>query len=127
VGKAARRMNRCWSMPQGGVEEGEEPLQAAKRELFEETGIKADEVDWIGESNWYIVKVPEQMRQGIYNKFNFQRYKWYLTNAKVMPKITLAPEEYSAYKWEVAKTVINQSTPFKEEMYRNILHQFGLY
>ena len=34
-----RPEDRRWQMPQGGIDKGEEPLAAAKRELWEETGI----------------------------------------------------------------------------------------
>ncbi|TIT52590.1 MAG: RNA pyrophosphohydrolase, partial [Mesorhizobium sp.] len=43
---------QLWQMPQGGIDEGEEPLQAAERELYEETGMRsvsllAEAPDWI--------------------------------------------------------------------------------
>ena len=38
----------CWEIPGGGIDQGEDPKEAAKRELYEETGIKADKVEKIG-------------------------------------------------------------------------------
>src|SRR5687768_15262101 len=35
-----------WTMPGGRIEEGEEPIDAARRELYEETGLRVDTLDW---------------------------------------------------------------------------------
>ena len=128
VGRVKSRSNDySWTMPQGGMEEGETPIEAAKRELFEETGIRSEDVEWVDESDWYIVAVPPHMRKGSYLRKAHQKYKWFLALAKERPKIVLSPDEYTAYKWEEPERVISQTIPFKEEMYRNILYRFNLF
>src|SRR3972149_2450854 len=50
-----------WQMPQGGIDEHEDPAKAAVRELEEETGIRSVEI--IAESpTWYIYDLPEHLR-----------------------------------------------------------------
>jgi ADP-ribose pyrophosphatase len=41
-----------YDLPAGGIHEGETPMQAALRELEEETGYTADELEWIGRFSW---------------------------------------------------------------------------
>ena len=50
-----------WQMPQGGIDEGETPYDAMLRELFEETGIREDDIEVIAQSkNWYVYEIPSE-------------------------------------------------------------------
>ena len=50
----------CWQFPQGGIDKGEDPLDAAYRELFEETGIvTASLIAEAGE--WFAYDLPEDL------------------------------------------------------------------
>ena len=45
-----------WQMPQGGIDDGEDPRQAVMRELWEETG--AVNADYLGETDWMTYEFP---------------------------------------------------------------------
>jgi len=66
-----------WQMPQGGIDEGEEPIDAARRELAEETGIHS--VEYIAESpEWYSYDLPGDVsRKAWKGRYQGQRQKWF--------------------------------------------------
>src|SRR5262245_64043089 len=81
VGRRIRRVaTEVWQFPQGGVDEGEEPYDAAMRELHEETGIDPDHVELVGE-------LPEPVEYELppnldrpprwAKKYRGQRQHWY--------------------------------------------------
>ena len=52
-----------WQMPQGGVDEGEDPRDAAMRELWEETSVKS--ADYLGETDWLTYEFPPYRRAAV--------------------------------------------------------------
>ena len=65
VGKRIDQITEAWQMPQGGIDENEEPLEAALRELEEE--INTANVEILAESkNWYKYDLPSNLRQKIW-------------------------------------------------------------
>jgi putative (di)nucleoside polyphosphate hydrolase len=55
-----------WQFPQGGIDFGESPLKASKRELYEEVGIKSSDVKLISSTNeWFKYDVPHGFHIGI--------------------------------------------------------------
>lgn len=62
VGQRIDTKVEAWQMPQGGIDPGEEPLEAALRELWEETGIVADLVEEIARSREeYYYDLPDNL------------------------------------------------------------------
>jgi putative (di)nucleoside polyphosphate hydrolase len=84
-----QRMDRpqgtdAWQMPQGGIDEGEEAEAAALRELFEETGVRADLVDILARSKEeHFYDLPDDMIGRIWKgKYRGQRQIWFLMRFK---------------------------------------------
>ena len=78
VGKRIDNPKNFWQMPQGGVDENEDFLQAAKRELEEETGVKS--VKLIKElDEWLEYDLPENLLGKIWKgKYRGQNQKWFI-------------------------------------------------
>ena len=78
VGKRIDNPKDFWQMPQGGVDKNENFLQAAKRELEEETGVKSIKV--IKElEGWLQYNLPEHLLGKVWKgKYRGQRQKWFI-------------------------------------------------
>ena len=78
VGKRIDTKAEAWQMPQGGIDDGEEPLTAAMREMLEEIGT--NKADLLAESaNWYAYDLPADLVPNMWSgKFRGQRQKWFL-------------------------------------------------
>ncbi|MDO5703608.1 MAG: RNA pyrophosphohydrolase, partial [Paracoccus sp. (in: a-proteobacteria)] len=72
--------SNAWQMPQGGIDKGETPRKAALRELVEETGVPADLVEVVAETeDWVIYDLPPELLGKVWKgKFCGQRQKWVL-------------------------------------------------
>src|SRR5258708_398819 len=82
IGRRARGIehvdqSHVWQMPQGGVDPGEEPWAAAKRELYEETSVRS--VEKLGEvADWLIYDIPRTVAGRTWKgRYRGQRQKWY--------------------------------------------------
>ena len=78
VGRRLDHPSGYWQMPQGGIDENENFLNAAKRELEEETGAKTIKV--IKElSEWLTYELPKNLLGKIWNgKYRGQKQKWFI-------------------------------------------------
>jgi len=68
---------RSWQMPQGGIDSGEQPLEAARRELWEETNVRS--IELIAElPRWLKYDLPEGARGRWSGRYRGQTQKWFL-------------------------------------------------
>ncbi|MBS0235007.1 MAG: RNA pyrophosphohydrolase [Proteobacteria bacterium] len=121
-----------WQMPQGGVDSGEEPAAAARRELFEETAIVS--VDQIAElSRWVTYDLPTELIGVAWGgRYRGQRQKWFAyrftgldSEINITPPAGLEPE-FVEWRWAPAGQLLDLIVPFKRDVYRHVLAEFAL-
>ena len=123
VAKRIDNPKNFWQMPQGGVDQNESFIEAAKRELKEETGIKTVKI--IKELNyWLKYELPDYLLGKIWRgKYRGQKQKWFImsfTGKDDEINIKTKKPEFIEWKWieieELSKIVVD----FKIEVYKKI-------
>ena len=123
VGKRIDNPKNLWQMPQGGTNQNENSLQAAKRELEEETGIKS--VELVKElSGWFEYYLPENLiGKVLEGKYRGQKQKWFIM--KFVGKeneinVKTKNPEFLDWKWIDLEDLTKIAVNFKLEVYRQI-------
>jgi len=108
-----------WQYPQGGIDEGEDPLSAMRRELFEETGIHKFEL--IAESpEWLTYDFPAWLKiKGMTDRYRGQKQKWYLVHIDDASQIDLQTHtpEFARVEFMAMAEMTNQIIEFKKKIY----------
>jgi len=119
-----------WQMPQGGIDDGEDPRKAAHRELFEETCVRSAEI--IGEaSRWYNYDLPPHLIGKSWGgRFRGQTQRWFamrFTGPDSEISVAAPPghkPEFDAWRWAPVGEVLDLVVPFKRGVYENVLREF---
>ena len=124
--------NAGWQMPQGGIDEGESPIEAACRELHEEVGTTHALL--LRESRqWITYEVPAEARPAHWKgRWRGQAQKWFaLAFTGRDSDIDLAAHgdeegaEFVEWKWLAAAELVELIVPFKRDVYRAVLSEFA--
>ncbi len=128
VAKRIDNTSEAWQMPQGGIDEGEEPVEALYRELMEEIGVDANKVELAFEiDEWLYYDLPEHLTPILWNgRYKGQRQRWFALRFKGNDAdINIATEmpEFSEWKWAKPEQLSDMIVEFKRPLYRDILRK----
>ena len=129
---AAKRLDSpvpAWQMPQGGIDEGEDPRRAALRELEEETGVAPALVQVLAETpDWLEYDLPPELMGKMWKgRFRGQKQKWYLLRYLGRDdQIDLEQEhhEFSEWRWADIDELVDLIVPFKRPVYEQVVAEF---
>ena len=121
-----------WQMPQGGIDEGEQPYAAALRELYEETNISS--VELLAEAQqWYTYDLPEEtVRKSWRGRYKGQIQRWFAfrftgPSSEInidRPAGGTSKPEFDAYRWENIDKLVDLIIPFKRPVYEKVVADF---
>ena len=128
VGKRIDNPKNFWQMPQGGVNQNENFLQAAKRELEEETGIKS--VELVKELNeWLGYDLPKNLLGKVLEgKYRGQKQKWFIM--KFVGKdneinVKTKNPEFLDWKWIGVSELPSVAVSFKVDLYKKLKEELN--
>ncbi|CUK07446.1 RNA pyrophosphohydrolase [Ruegeria denitrificans] len=132
VGQRNDRHKDAWQMPQGGVDKGEDPRDASLRELWEETGVTADLVEVVAETDgWLPYDLPHEIVPNIWKgRYRGQKQKWFLlrfTGSDDQINIATDHPEFTRWKWQDPGKLIEEIVPFKRTVYQQVVDAFADY
>ena len=132
VGARIDNSDEAWQMPQGGIDEGEDPWATALRELEEETGIKPHLVERLADCPERLrYDLPEELRGKLWGgKWIGQDQDWYLCRFLGRDSdvnIATGNPEFREWKWIEPEQLPELIVPFKRVLYRRLLGEFADY
>jgi putative (di)nucleoside polyphosphate hydrolase len=123
-----RSGGRGWQFPQGGIRLGESVEAALYRELYEELGLSAADVNWLGvTADWIHYRLPPQYRRRFTEPYVIgQKQRWVLLElvadeAKIRFDVSDETPEFETYKWSDYWEPVREVVFFKRKVYRQAL------
>ncbi|EUC01043.1 RNA pyrophosphohydrolase [Rhizobium sp. CF080] len=122
---------QLWQMPQGGIDKGEDPLPAAYRELYEETGMRS--VTLLAEADdWINYDLPAHLIGiGLKGKYRGQTQRWFAfrfdgdeSEIAINPPPGGHAPEFDAWEWKPMADLPSLIVPFKRAVYDQVVAEF---
>jgi putative (di)nucleoside polyphosphate hydrolase len=122
-----------WQMPQGGLDEGEDPYTAALRELYEETSISKTSL-LMEAPGWFTYDLPRELVGRSWGgRYRGQKQKWFALRFEgeesdidvLHPGGGKHKSEFSAWRWEKLARLPDLIVPFKRKVYEQVVAAFG--
>lgn len=139
IGRRANRSQREhvapgheWQMPQGGIDAGEQPIEAAYRELREETNVSS--VSLLAEApDWLSYDLPREIgKEAWRGKYRGQAQKWFAfgfdgdeSEIDILTPGGGHKPEFDAWRWVPLAETADLIIPFKREVYREVVRLFA--
>jgi putative (di)nucleoside polyphosphate hydrolase len=127
----ARRIDTrepAWQFPQGGIDEGEDPVTAALREMKEEIGT--DKAEIIAESrDWISYDLPADLADRVWKgRYRGQKQKWFalkFLGSDADINIDTEHPEFCQWRWMKLSEVPALIVPFKRPLYDQVVAEFS--
>jgi putative (di)nucleoside polyphosphate hydrolase len=118
-----------WQLPQGGIDEDEDPAIAVFRELEEEVGTARAEM-LAEHPRWLTYDLPpELLGKALGGKYRGQRQKWFalrFTGADSDIRLDLDPHpEFDAWRWAKLAELPAMAVDFKRAIYDDLAVEFA--
>ena len=127
---AGDKSQYIWQMPQGGIDKGESPMDAAYRELREETGITS--ADIVAEiPQWLTYDLPEDIvGLALKGKYRGQRQRWFAMNfwgddSEIDIRPRHGKAEFDRWSWRRSEELPDLIVSFKRPIYQTVVSTFA--
>ena len=123
---------QLWQMPQGGIDKGEEPIEAAGRELYEETGMRS--VTMLAEApHWINYDLPPHLVGVAFKgRYRGQTQKWFAYRfegdegeIEINPPPGGHTAEFDEWAWRPMRELPELIVPFKRQLYVAVAEAFA--
>jgi putative (di)nucleoside polyphosphate hydrolase len=122
-----------WQMPQGGLDEGEDPEAAARRELLEETGVRS--VRFMARTrDWLTYDLPSELVGVAWEgRYRGQKQMWFAARFEgEESEIDIGPregheQEFDAWRWASLSELPTLVVPFKRMVYLSVIEELGAF
>jgi putative (di)nucleoside polyphosphate hydrolase len=122
-----------WQMPQGGIDPGEDPYNAALRELYEETNIRSTKL--LAEApDWLNYDLPNAvLGKSLKGRYRGQTQRWFALRFTgdeseidvIAPGGGAHKPEFIAWRWERLEALPALIVPFKRGVYEQVVTAFS--
>ena len=131
VGKRIDHPSGFWQMPQGGIDNQENPEEAVWREMLEEVGTNKAKLIYVSKQ-WINYEIPSETLETLPwgKKYIGQTQKWFVfkflgQNNDI--NVDTNNPEFSEWKWANIESIVDNIVPFKRKVYAKILKEIKFY